>query len=994
MSYGPAPQTLSFEGLDVACLHGPNGAGKSALFDAITWALWSKARGVANDDVVRRGAAAAAVSFRFRVGGAAYRVHRSYARRGSKHAATLFREADPGRETTEAEGVTAVSEALAELLKLPYETFVASVYLKQGEAAYFTKTLNARERKQLLYSLLGLDRLLLVGEAAKQAAREGRDRVARAEGRAAALAAEAAQLAPARERARAAAEGYRDAEKKAAAAGRAATALRRREAEEAALLAAAAEKRSRWRGAEAELAAARAREAEAAGELAAWDEVLARRDAILAAGRALDEARGLVAALEAKAAQREEAASRRDELEERAAGRRRKAEAEFAAAREREAILEATAAGLRGDVARIAALGETARELTALEAEAARLKKTEYEYRERERQLAAARAAFAQKEAGARARRDEAERALIKYQDLETREAEARAERERGRRERDACYEELARLEAAAQEEAALSARLAALDREAALAAKRTETLRAQLAGVADDAARCPTCGREFDAGSRGAARAHVAAEIGREESAAQQMEDDAAALREKWSALREGRARGSDIQRRRAEAEAGAARAQERLASLQREREEHELARAALAAAEAARRVLRAGPEARALADAEKTLAALAYDPPAREALEEKLEGLRAAKFELEAARRARDKLRAVEEDRDAARAGREAAQRELEGDFLQGEERAALAEAEGAVAAAAFDAGELARARGRRDELAEADGRRQELARAEERRPAVLASRERAAGDAERYAAEIAELREAVAAAAELEPAFAATARELEAALAEEEGAARALRRAAEEQGAARAAVGQLQEAEAARDEARGAVAPAARELALDLYLAEAFGPDGIPALMTERALAELEVEASAVLASLTEGRMALTVETQREKKTGGLAETLDVTLIDDGVARPYDSFSGGEAFRANFALRLGLSRLLARRAGVPLRFLVVDEGFGTQDEEGLAALIDVIGRVRADFDKILVISHLPELRDVFPARVEVFRDGDGLSRFRVAA
>jgi DNA repair exonuclease SbcCD ATPase subunit len=31
-------------------------------------------------------------------------------------------------------------------------------------------------------------------------------------------------------------------------------------------------------------------------------------------------------------------------------------------------------------------------------------------------------------------------------------------------------------------------------------------------------------------------------------------------------------------------------------------------------------------------------------------------------------------------------------------------------------------------------------------------------------------------------------------------------------------------------------------------------------------------------------------------------------------------------------------------------------------------------------------------LVISHLPELRDFFPYRVEVFRDGDGTSRFRV--
>jgi exonuclease SbcC len=89
-----------------------------------------------------------------------------------------------------------------------------------------------------------------------------------------------------------------------------------------------------------------------------------------------------------------------------------------------------------------------------------------------------------------------------------------------------------------------------------------------------------------------------------------------------------------------------------------------------------------------------------------------------------------------------------------------------------------------------------------------------------------------------------------------------------------------------------------------------------------------MTERALAELETEANAVLARLTDGRMGLRLETQREKKTGGVAETLDVVLTDGGEPRPYDSFSGGEAFRADFSLRLGLSKLLARRAGVRRR------------------------------------------------------------------
>ncbi len=48
----------------------------------------------------------------------------------------------------------------------------------------------------------------------------------------------------------------------------------------------------------------------------------------------------------------------------------------------------------------------------------------------------------------------------------------------------------------------------------------------------------------------------------------------------------------------------------------------------------------------------------------------------------------------------------------------------------------------------------------------------------------------------------------------------------------------------------------------------------------------------------------------------------------------------------FSGGEAFRVNFAIRLALSEVLAQRAGARLQTLVIDEGFGSQDALGSPA------------------------------------------------
>jgi len=100
----------------------------------------------------------------------------------------------------------------------------------------------------------------------------------------------------------------------------------------------------------------------------------------------------------------------------------------------------------------------------------------------------------------------------------------------------------------------------------------------------------------------------------------------------------------------------------------------------------------------------------------------------------------------------------------------------------------------------------------------------------------------------------------------------------------------------------------------------------------------LIIEAAIPELEEESNRLLTRMTEGRMHVRLDTQREKKTGGVAETLDILIGDELGTRAYESYSGGEAFRVNFAIRVALSQLLARRAGAQLRTLFIDEGFGT--------------------------------------------------------
>jgi exonuclease SbcC len=170
------------------------------------------------------------------------------------------------------------------------------------------------------------------------------------------------------------------------------------------------------------------------------------------------------------------------------------------------------------------------------------------------------------------------------------------------------------------------------------------------------------------------------------------------------------------------------------------------------------------------------------------------------------------------------------------------------------------------------------------------------------------------------------------------------------------------------------------------ASKEEKIYKELAQAFGKKGIQALLIEMALPEIEAEANRLLGRITDNRMHVKIETQRETKKGDVVETLDINIADELGTRNYEMFSGGEAFRIDFAVRIALSKLLARRAGAPLPTLIIDEGFGTQDSTGIEKLKEAINSIQDDFDKILVITHMEEMRDAFPSRIDVVKTAQG--------
>lgn len=165
----------------------------------------------------------------------------------------------------------------------------------------------------------------------------------------------------------------------------------------------------------------------------------------------------------------------------------------------------------------------------------------------------------------------------------------------------------------------------------------------------------------------------------------------------------------------------------------------------------------------------------------------------------------------------------------------------------------------------------------------------------------------------------------------------------------------------------------------------------LTQAFGKNGIQALMIENMLPQLEAQTNLILARLTNNQLHVQFLTQKvgkssSKKNTKLIDTLEIVIADAQGTRAYETYSGGESFRINFAIRLALAQLLAQRAGTSLQMLIIDEGFGTQDAQGCDRLIAAINAIAPDFSCILAVTHMPQFKEAFQNRIEVHKTTNG--------
>ncbi|NKQ37623.1 MAG: SMC family ATPase [Chloroflexi bacterium] len=968
---------LDFAGIHLACISGANGAGKSSILDGITWVLFGKSRSRSDDDVVNRLAAfngeAAEVRLTFDLEGVTYRVtRRKKARKGTRLEFQV--ETEPNRWKTLSESkVRETQAAIENVLRMNYDTFINASFLLQGQADEFT-TKTPNRRKEILADLLGLGVWDKYKEAATARRKNEENRKTLLESQLAEIELELAE------------EETRQAELQAVQATLAVVAerladkeallqeLRRRET-------AVQQKKQQLQNLETSLTRARHRLgnlretlAKRRAERAAHEELLAQAKAIAA-----DYAAWQAADTAARAWQEKADAHHRLQKEIRPY--------ELAIAQEKSRLEQ-----------RLQALTARAAEVEQAVAERETGRQTLAEAQIRVDELADALQALAEQEQLWREKQTDLQRlqaernALLQERERLQKQArrmeQLRAEETAVSQNLIDAQQELVRLNAEISnlgelhnQHATFLAEKNALESDQPRLRAEFKRRKERVSQLQEDVdGRCPLCDQPLTEEHRETVLAQLRRELAEIEAQGKAANDRVMVLEQEIGGMEQRLKQAPKLEQqqqtqrdRQARAEAHLVEIKEALAEWQAEGAVRLAELDTAVTDDSAITQLQA--EVRELETAVQEKSRLDKE---RQEQQRRLSQSEARLAEI-------DRLIAAWETSGQAELAQVEAQ--LVGEDFAAEARAARVELEAQLAEIGYDETTHQAARQKQQALAEAPERQQQLKQAE----AAVKPLEDALAD---LTEQIAAQQEAV---AELETQRDTAVTELEALAAE----SRDLRqvedevfRLREEQVQANRTVGAAQQKLAVLDslrerreqlqEEQTAVTHQIQRLKL---LEKACGRSGVQALLIEQALPEIEDHANDLLDRLTGGEMRILFSTQKQLKSrDGVAETLDIRIQDGAGERPYENYSGGEQFRINFAIRLALSQILAKRSGARLQTLVIDEGFGSQDPQGRQKLVEAIHTIEDDFAVILVITHIEELRDQFSNQIVVEKRPSG--------
>lgn len=155
---------------------------------------------------------------------------------------------------------------------------------------------------------------------------------------------------------------------------------------------------------------------------------------------------------------------------------------------------------------------------------------------------------------------------------------------------------------------------------------------------------------------------------------------------------------------------------------------------------------------------------------------------------------------------------------------------------------------------------------------------------------------------------------------------------------------------------------------------------YLAKAMGRNGIQALLIDSAIPSIQAISDELLQIATDGRMRISISTQKELKGGGTSESLEIFCSDEKGVRDVQNFSGGEQKILRTILRMSLAIFQANRSDIRIKTLFIDELFDALDQSNAMALLQTLNRVSQYFERVIFISHDDSILADFDNKIEL--------------
>ena len=142
---------------------------------------------------------------------------------------------------------------------------------------------------------------------------------------------------------------------------------------------------------------------------------------------------------------------------------------------------------------------------------------------------------------------------------------------------------------------------------------------------------------------------------------------------------------------------------------------------------------------------------------------------------------------------------------------------------------------------------------------------------------------------------------------------------------------------------------------------------YYLNSLGKDGVSYELISKALPMIEGEVNNILGQIVEFGLQLEMD----------GKNINANIVYDDQKWSLEMCSGMEKFISGLAIRIALINV----CNLPRpNFLVIDEGFGTLDNENLTSLYMLFAYLKTQFDFVMIISHIDSMRDVVDSLMEI--------------